>query len=152
MKSCSCPWVSMSPVLVAMVVLAGMAPTLKAELPVREYRRMQREAPEELRIRTVRVKEHPVAERGREGRTIEVTVEAKVQRILRSAARIHDGELITISYVVHRRARPLPGPGETPVLERDQEYPAFLEKIPGERRHFRPAAGAYSFQRIEERR
>jgi hypothetical protein len=75
--------------------LLCLAMVASAELSPREYRRMQREAPEEVRIEVLRVNEVPIRERARER---EIVVEAKVVRIARSAARIHEGEVIKIRY------------------------------------------------------
>ncbi len=83
--------------------------------PPREYRRMQREAPEEVRIEVLRVLEAPVPERPRER---EIIVEAKVMRIGRSAARIHEGEVIKIMYRHYRGEREVAGAGEPPALQR----------------------------------
>ena len=131
-----------------LVVLLGLSVTIQADLSPREYRRMQREAPEELRIEVLGVHEHPLRERERES---EVVVDAKVLRIHRTSARIHEGDVIKITYVHHRRERPVPGPGEPPLLERGKVYPAFLTKVERER-IFKPAAGSFSFLPLEERR
>jgi hypothetical protein len=127
----------------------SLALAAQAELSPREYRRMQREAPEEVRVEVLRVVEAPVSERPRER---EIIVQAKVVRIGRSAARIHDGEVIRIAYRHYRGEREIAGPGEPPLLERGQTYPAFLAKVEGERRVFSPAAGRFSFERLDERR
>lgn len=132
----------------ALVVLAGLCVAVQAELGPREYRRMQRDAPEEVKIEVLGVHERPIRERERE---FEVEVDAKILRIVRSAARIHEGERIKITYVRHHRERPVPGPGEPPLLERGRVYPAYLTKVEGERL-FKPAAGTFSFERLEERR
>jgi|HubBroStandDraft_6_1064221.scaffolds.fasta_scaffold75665_3 hypothetical protein len=132
----------------SLVVVAGLAVTVRADLSPREYRRLQREAPEVVRIEVVNVHERAIRERERE---FEIVVEAKVVRIERTAARIRDGEVIRITYPRHRREHPVPGPGEPPLLERGRVYPAFLAKVEGERR-FAPAAGAFSFERLDERR
>lgn len=126
----------------------GLSQSACGELSTREYRRLQREAPEDLRIEVVDVHERRVGERERE---FDIKVEAKVLRIHRSEARIHEGDVIRINYVHHRRGRPAPGPGEPPILQRGKAYPAFLAKVRGER-HYRPYAGTYSFERLEERR
>lgn len=127
-------------------VVVALAATTRADLSPREYRRMQRDAPEVLRIEVLKVHERPIRERERE---FEIVVEAKVRRIERSSARLRDGEIIKITYPHHRRERAVAG--EPPILERGQSYPAFLTKVEGERL-FKPAAGEYSFQRLEERR
>ena len=113
----------------------------RGDLSPREYRRLQREAPEELRIEVLGVHERPIRERERE---FEVVVDAKILRINRTTARIHEGDVIKITYVRHHRERPLPGPGEPPLLERGKVYPAFLSKVERER-IFKPAAGSFSF-------
>jgi hypothetical protein len=136
-------------VVAGVVGLLSLALAAQAELPPREYRRMQREAPEELRIHVLRVGEAPVPERPRER---EIIVEAKVVRIGRSAARIHEGEVIKIVYRHYRGEREVAGPGEPPLVERGRDYPAFLAKVEGERHVFSPAAGRFSFERLEERR
>ena len=130
------------------VVFLGVSQVIRADLSPREYRRMQREAPEDLRIEVLAVRERPLRERERE---FEIVVDAKVRRINRTAARIRDGEVIKITYIRHRRERPLPGPGELPLLEQGKSYPAFLMKADGPRL-FKPAAGSFSFERLEERR
>jgi hypothetical protein len=127
----------------------SLALAVQAELPPREYRRMQREAPEEVRIHVLRVEEAPLRERPRER---EIIVEAKVVRIARSAARIHEGEVIKITYRHFRGEREVAGPGEPPLVERGRDYPAFLAKVEGERHVFSPVAGRFSFERLEERR
>jgi hypothetical protein len=129
-------------------VFFALATATQADLSPREYRRMQREAPEVLKIEVLEVRERPIRERERE---FEISVEAKIRRIERSSARLRDGEVIKIVYTHHRRERALPGPGEPPILERGKGYPAFLTKVAGERL-FKPAAGEYSFQRLDEDR
>ena len=136
-------------VVAGVVGFLSLALAVQAELPPREYRRMQREAPEEVRIHVLRVEEAPLRERPRER---EIVVEAKVVRIARSAARIHEGEVIKITYRHFRGEREVAGPGEPPLLERGREYPAFLAKVEGERHVFSPVAGRFSFERLEERR
>jgi len=131
-----------------LVVLLGVSQAVRADLSPREYRRMQREAPEELRIEVLGVHERPLRERERE---FEIIVDAKVLRVYRTAVRIHEGDVIKITYVHHRRERPLPGPGEPPILERGKPYPAYLTKVERER-IFKPSAGSFSFERLEERR
>ena len=78
-------------VVAGVVGFLSLALAVQAELPPREYRRMQREAPEEVRIHVLRVEEAPLRERPRER---EIVIQAKVVRIARSAARIHEGEVI----------------------------------------------------------
>jgi hypothetical protein len=130
------------------VVFFALASATQADLSPREYRRMQREAPEVLRIEVLEVHERPIRERERE---FEISVEAKIRRIERSSARVRDGEVIKIVYTHHRRERAVPGAGEPPLLERGKVYPAFLTKVERERL-FKPAAGEYSFQRLDEER
>jgi hypothetical protein len=129
----------------ALLIDLGASQPARAELSPREYKRMQREASEEVRIEVLGVKERAIPERPRE---FEIILEAKIVRIERSRARIRDGERIRIVYAHHRSERPRPGPGEIPIPERGRVYPAFLEKVPGEARVFKPVAGAFSFQRI----
>jgi hypothetical protein len=133
----------------ATCLFVGLAQVSWGELPRPEYRRLQREAPEEMRIAVLQVNEAPVGESPRERRTFAVDVEAKVLRVNRTAVRVHDGEVIHIIYRLHRRERALPGPGEPQPPERGQEYPAWLAKVEGERRAFQPAAGVFSFERVE---
>jgi hypothetical protein len=129
-------------------VAVALAATTRADLSPREYRRMQREAPEVLKIKVLNVHERPIRESERE---FEIVVEAKIRGVERSSARLRDGEVIKITYRRHRRERQEPGAGEPPLLERDRDYPAFLTKVEGERL-FKPAAGEYSFQRLDEDR
>ncbi len=140
--------------MLALAISVLMSQSARAEISPREYRRMQREAPEFVKIEVLKVRTTPVAERRHEraieGRAFEVFVEAKVVHIHRSHERIHTGEVIHIAYVTHQRERNVPGPGEPPVLERGKIYPAFLHKVEGERRAFAPAAGAFSFDPLED--
>ena len=133
---------------ITFAVIFALATATRADLSPREYRRMQREAPEVLRIEVLEVRERPIRERERE---FEVSVEAKIRRIERSSARVRDGEVIHITYRHHRGDHPVPGAGEPPVLERGKVYPAFLTKVERERL-FKPAAGQYSFERLDEDR
>lgn len=129
-------------------VVVALAATTRADLSPREYRRMQRDSPEILKIKVLGVQERPIRQRERE---YEVIVEARIRRIERSSTRLRDGEVIKITYRHHRRERSEAAAGEPPLLERDREYPAFLTKVEGERL-FKPAAGQYSFERLEEER
>jgi hypothetical protein len=137
----------------ATCALAGFVLESRAELPRPEYRRLQHQAPEDLRIAVVKVHEAPVGESRREreraGGAFDIDVEAKVLRVNRTTVRVHDGEVIHIIYRLHRRERAVPGPGEPQPPERGQEYPAWLAKVEGERRAFQPAAGVYSFERVD---
>ena len=139
-------------VLSAACVLSGVWHELRAELPRPEYRRLQRQSPEELKVAVLRVVETPVGESPRErvrvGRTYDIDVEAKVLHVGRTSTRIHDGEVIHIVYRLHQRERAIPGPGEPQPPEQGHEYPAFLAKVEGERRAFAPAAGVYTFERL----
>lgn len=126
----------------ASCAVIGLWQESRAELPRPEYRRLQREAPEEVRIEVLRVHETPA------GRVFDVDVEAKVLRVNRTSVRVHDGEVIHIIYRMHQRERAVPGPGEPQPPERGREYPAYLAKVEGERRAFRPAAGVYTFERL----
>jgi hypothetical protein len=136
----------------ATCVFVGFAKKSWGELPRPEYRRLQREAPEEMRIAVLKVREAPVGDsprdRDRGGRALDIDVEAKVLRVNRTSVRLHDGEVIHIIYRLHRRERAVPGPGEPQPPERGQEYPAWLAKVQGERRAFQPAAGVYSFEPV----
>jgi hypothetical protein len=127
----------------------GLSQASRAELPRREYYRLQREAPEEMRIAVLKVNEAPVGESRRERGVFAIDVEARVLRVNRSTVRVHDGEVIHIIYRLHRRDRAVPGPGEPQPPERGQECPAWLAKVEGEHRVFQPAAGVYSFERVE---
>jgi hypothetical protein len=136
----------------AACVVFGVWHELRAELPRPEYRRLQRQSPEEVKIAVLGVHEAPVGESPRErervGRAFDIDVEAKVLRVARTSVRIHDGEVIHIVYRLHRRERAVPGPGEPQPPEQGHEYPAFLAKVEGDRRAFAPAAGVYTFERL----
>jgi hypothetical protein len=134
----------------ATYAFVGFANESRAELPRPEYRRLQRQAPEEFRIAILKVNEAPLGESRRERERVGgVYAEAKVLRVNRTAVRVHDGEVIHIVYRLHRRDRAVPGPGEPQPPERGQECPAWLTKVEGERHTFQPAAGVYSFERVE---
>lgn len=127
--------------LLAATVLVGAS--ARAEIAPDEYAKMQRAAPEGLRIRVDEV----------ETSTCwfwlcssqDVTVEASVLEVLRSAAGLRAGDRIVVKYV-HRPLRDdESGPRAIPILEEDDVVPAWLAKAEGAS-HFVPAARGASFE------
>lgn len=112
----------------------------RSELPPWVYKERQDKAPEALvikvrRVKTLETKEPKVT------RT-EFTIEAEVEKVEHSAAKLAAGAIITIVYARSEYAQPMVGPSEIPVLKEGQTYPAYLSRQ-GE--IYVPAAGGYSF-------
>jgi len=58
---------------------------------------------------------------------LDITAEAQVETVIRSASGLEPGDAIRISYV-HLDHKPLAGPSEPDVLQKNRSYPAFLTK------------------------
>ena len=116
---------------------------LHAELPPSAYKERQDRAPEELTIKVRNVKTRETKEQ--KAKVIEVTIEAEVQRVERTATSLAPGMTIKIFYSRREHSEPIAGPSELPVLKEGQIYPAFLSR---EGYIYAPAAGGYSFATV----
>lgn len=115
----------------------------QAELPPSAYKERQDKAPEALVIKVGSVKTRETRE-PKVTRT-EVTVEAEVQKVERSATQLAPGATITIVYVRNQYSQPIAGPSEIPILKEGRVCPAYLARA-GE--IYSPAAGGYSFETV----
>ena len=128
------------------VLLASSGVASLAELPPYVYKERQQRAPESLIIKVRSVKTRATNEPRR--KKIDVSVEARVERVNRSKAGLRPGAVIRISYVHSQHKEPLAGPSEVPILKEGRVYPAYLMKS-GRRKDYAPAAGGYSFREVE---
>jgi hypothetical protein len=124
----------------SLVAVFALALPLAAELPPSAYEQMQREAPDILRIRTLKVEAGP----GAAPEITDVAIVAEVLKVGRSRSGVKPGDLVTIVYKVTQRPPKWVGPGEVPLLPADHESVAYLRKIEGAP-DFAPAAGVMSF-------
>jgi hypothetical protein len=115
----------------------------QAELPPSAYKERQEKAPEALVIKVRSVSKREISEE--KGKLIELTVEAEVQKVERSATKLIPGAVIEISYGQRHYAQPIAGPSEIPALKEGQVCPAYLA-VDG--KIYLPAAGGYSFKTV----
>lgn len=116
---------------------------LPAELPPSAYKERQDRAPEELTIKVRTVKTRETKEQ--RATVIDVTVEAEVEKVERSATSLAPGMTIKIFYSRREHSQPIAGPSEIPLLKEGQVYPAYLSR---EGVIYAPAAGGYSFATV----
>jgi len=128
------------------LMLAASSTVGRAELPPYVYKERQQKAPESLviKVRSVKTRETDEPRRVR----VDVEVEARVERVVRSKTGLRVGDAIRISYVHSRHKEPIAGPSEVPILEEGEEYPAYLSRD-GRAKRYVPAAGGYSFREVE---
>ena len=113
---------------------------LYAELPPYVYKNLQKDAPEVLIIAVNKVKTSSSL-----FSDTQVTVKAKVLRVIQSISGLKKGHIITISYsTITKRPRGWVGPSSIPVLEENQQYKAFLKK--DKYNTYSPAARGKSFK------
>jgi hypothetical protein len=117
--------------------------TVWAELPPWAYKERQDKAPEALVIKVRSVKTH-VTKEPKVTRT-ELTIEAQVEKVERSATKLVPGAVIKIYYERNEYAQPIAGPSEIPALKQGQVCPAYLEHLGNV---YVPAAGGYSFETV----
>lgn len=139
----NCVWRRAIPAaLFAAVAFAGISTGSRAELPPRAYRSYQEDSPEAL---TIKVKSVKIVERKEDGATrSEITVEAQVEKVARSASGLHSGDTIRIIYT---HTEPVLGGSQPDILREGGTYPAFLEKIEGGA--YATAAESYSFRSLD---
>ena len=125
------------------VLLAVGLLDARAELPPQAYKERQEKATEALVIKVRSVKTH-VTKEARVTRT-ELTIEAEVEKVERSATKLVPGGVIKIYYERNEYAQPIAGPSEIPVLKEGQVYPAYVEHLGN---IYTPAAGGFSFATV----
>jgi len=128
------------------VVLGLAAGRAWAELPPSAYIDMQQKAPEVVTLEILSSADQVMPER--RGTRHRVRVEGRVIEVERSASGLKPDHQIRIEYTVFEPNEPIAGPSEPPILERGQKVPAFL-KHDREAGLYKPAAGGYSFKRVE---
>ena len=126
--------------LVSIVAVTGRLP---AELPPSAYKEWQATAPEILMIKVISVTLRET--RAENGKEINFTVTAEVQKVERSAAKLTSGQRIEIRYSQRHYSQPIAGPSGVPALKEGQICPAYLS---GDGKTYSPAAGGYSFQPV----
>jgi hypothetical protein len=136
------PW--MLGMNVAAVVLAALAIPAWAEPADSVYRKLQKDAPEFVKIKVVSVKTS--VKETAEAKIISVVVEAKVLKVERSKSDLEKGDSIRIKYTHHVDKEPVPGPSEVPIVKKGKVYPAFLKK---KGKIYTPAAGGSTFQVVK---
>ena len=114
-----------------------------AELPPSAYKERQDKAPEALVILVQSVSKRETKEA--KWRQTDFTVEAKVEKVNRSATKLTAGAVIRIQYSQRHYSQPIAGPSEVPALKEGQVYPAYLS---GDGKLYSPAAGGYSFETV----
>ncbi len=130
-------------------LLVCLSASAFAELPPYVYRDMQAKSPERL---TVKVKSVKTVERDEpERKLVDVTVEAEVTAVERTASELKAGQTIRIRYTHTDYKQPMAGPSQVPILREGETYPAFLGKNK-EGDTYAPAAGGYSFEVVAQER
>lgn len=123
--------------------LCAMAMETRSELPPWAYKERQDKAPEALviEVRSVKTREtrEPTVKR------TEFAIEAKVEKVDRSATKLTPGSIIKIVYGRSEHSQPIAGPSEIPVLKEGQVCPAYLAR---EGDIYSPVAGGYSFETV----
>lgn len=119
----------------AVLVVLFTASWACAELPPGSYNKLRADADEAIIIHVTDVK---IALMGGDQ---SVTVEAKVLAVERSKNGLKKGDTITIVYTI--LGKPVVGPLPVPLLEKGEDYPAFLNK---KGQIYEPAAYGWSFK------
>jgi hypothetical protein len=127
-------------------LLASFSTVSLAELPPYVYKERQQQAPESLIIKVVSVKMRNTDDP--RGKSMDVSVEAQVERVKRTKTGLTAGDVIRINYVHSQHKVPLPGPSEVPILKQGHTYPADLMKEE-KGKQYAPAAGGYSFTEMK---
>jgi hypothetical protein len=129
----------------AIVLLIAMVLKASGELPPSVYKDLQANSPEALTILVEGVRVSST--QGKTATKLEITAEARVETIQRSASGLKPGDVIRIRYVHRDNKPPLPGPSEPEILTKNRIYPAFL--IRSEKEVYTTAAGGYSFRPVK---
>lgn len=131
-----------SRIAIAILSIAFLPSPVSAELPPDVYERMQRDAPEVLKISVKRVFANRKGALDFSGDR-DVTVFAIVVSVTKTASGLKAGDEIVIRYVAKNPDEKMAGPRPIPKLEEKKEYPAWLSK--SEAGHYEPAARGFSF-------
>ena len=121
------------------IALATIA-QVRAELPPWVYKERQAKAPEALVIKVRSVTKREVVEE--KWKRLDITVDAAVEKVERSATKLTSGATITIRYSRREYFQPIVGPSEIPTLKEGQTCLAYLS---AEGKTYGPAAGGQSF-------
>jgi hypothetical protein len=121
----------------ALILFIAGAPAAFGELPPYVYKNLQDNAPEHLRIKVLSVK----TKEGKDG--AQVSVEAIVTKVMRSASGLRVGDVIRIEYF-HSTSH-VPGPGPVALLVQEQSYEAFLSRNSTPDKTYSPGARGHSF-------
>lgn len=114
--------------------------TLNAELPPHVYENYQKNAPEALMIKVLKVDTSLIAFTERS-----VVVEAQILSVEHSKSQLKRNDVITIHYsTVFWRPSGWAGPSSIPVLKEEKMYRSFLKK--SKNNTYVPAAKGKSFQ------
>lgn len=120
---------------IALLCLLSLSTTVHAELPPGSYNKLRAEAEEAV---IIQVKGVQIALMGGDK---SVTVEGKVLAVERSKNGVKKGDTVIITYTI--LDKPVVGPLPVPLLEKDDVYPAFLNKND---KNYEPAAYGWSFK------
>lgn len=120
--------------LVIGVTVAIAAGSAGAAIPESGYRDIQDSAPEFLHITVLSVDKPSTtrpydAHPGGTVTTINVTMTAKVDRVLRTASGLTPGAVIVVRYTVTHQSPPTPGPQEAAILSNGEKARAYLMKF-----------------------
>jgi hypothetical protein len=124
-------------------VVIPTAQSTYGELPPSVYKELQEKSPEALTIKVESVRISTTDEP--RFKRLDITAEARVEAVIRSAAGLKPGDAIRITYVHLYRKQPLAGPSEPDVLQKGRSYPAFLVKSE-KNEVYTTAARGYSFR------
>jgi hypothetical protein len=111
-------------------------------LPPDVYKADQAQSPEALKITVTRVDIRKAKEA--RGTRSNITAEAKVLEVKRSASKLRAGDKVLIRYSHFRHNQPIAGPSEPDILQEGRTYPAFLKRDAAG--HYTPAGRGYSFR------
>lgn len=132
--------------LLGMMVLSPISmadnQTALAELPPGAYQQLRSNAPEALKIKTLKVRTQVL-----KPNTLKVEVQAKVLSVVRSASKLKPGSMIRIVYEIDKQAPQRVGPRAVPVLKEGLFYAAFLAQ---DGKLYRPAAYGDSFDAMSK--
>jgi hypothetical protein len=122
--------------------------TSLAELPPQVYKDLQARSPEAL---TIRVKSVTVVKTEEvDGTREDITAEACVEAIKRSASGLRVGDTVHIIYARHTYKRPMPGPGQPEIVLEDHTYSAYLAKSEKDATYALGAGGhSFSFSKAK---
>ena len=116
-----------------------------SELPPDVYKADQAESPEALMIK---VKSVAIAKTKQTwGIRSDITADAEVEAVTRSASGLRVGDRIRIKYSHSTYTQPIAGPSEPDILREGRSYPAFLAKSPKDG-SYTLEAGGYSFRAV----